>query len=229
MLNERQNKILERLGKNERVRVRELAKELYVSEMTVRRDLEAMERENLLKRCHGGAVKIGNYQEYPIKVRMSINSKEKKDLAEQSKKYLKDGQVIFFNSSSTCAYIIPYLKDYKNIKVITNSVHLLVLLGNHHIPCALTGGDYFEAERCLVGRSAESFLREINADIAFVSGEGVSDDGYVTDGNPDLAEISKIAIKRAKIKILLMDKSKIGNKYAYNICHIDDADEIITV
>ena len=80
-----------------------------------------------------------------------------------------------------------------------------------------------------MGRSAESFLREINADIAFVSGEGVSDDGYVTDGNPDLAEISKIAIKRAKIKILLMDKSKIGNKYAYNICHIDDADEIITV
>jgi len=229
MLNERQNKILERLGENERVRVRVLAKELYVSEMTVRRDLEAMEKGNLLKRCHGGAVRIGNYMEYPIKVRMSINSKEKKDLAEQSKKYLADGQVIFFNSSSTCAYIIPYLKNYKNIKVITNSVHLLVLLGKYHIPCALTGGDYFEAERCLVGRNAENYMRDINVDVAFVSGEGLSDDGYITDGNADLAEISKIALRNAKVSILLMDSSKLKNKYTYNICNINDANDLIIV
>lgn len=226
-LNNRQKKILERINKDGGVRVSTLAKELYFSEMTIRRDLKMMEREGLLKRIHGGAVEnMSNYQ-YPVSYRMEINKDEKQRLASQAAKYIKDNLVIFFNSSSTLTYILPHLLKHKNLQVITNSVHLLNYISGMHIPCYLTGGKYNEIERCLSGRQSEEFLREVNPDIAFLSCEALSDDGYVTDSDRELAEIAKIAVKNSKVSVLLMDRSKIGTVCTYNICHTDNLDDVI--
>lgn len=226
-LNERQKHILQTVNTEGKISVSKMAEKLYFSEMTIRRDLKMMEKEGLLRRVHGGAVEnISDYQ-YPINYRMQINKEQKQYLASQAIKYLKDNQLIFFNSSSTLTYILPYLIKYKNIKVITNSVHLLHYLASMHIPCFLTGGKYDEIERCLSGRQSENFLKEFNPDIAFLSCEALSHDGYVTDSDSNLAEIAKIAVKNSKVSILLMDRSKIGTVCTYNICHTDLFSEII--
>ena len=81
-------------------------------------------------------------------------------------------------------------------------MHLLFRISKMHIPCFLTGGRYNEIEGSLSGRQAEAFLRSINPDIAFLSCEGLSADGTVTDGNADIAEIDKIAVERAKTAVL---------------------------
>ena len=226
-LNGRQKEILQRINRDGKISVSTIAKELYFSEMTIRRDLKSMEQDGLLKRIHGGAVEnVSDYQ-YPVDYRMEINKNQKQYLASQASKYLKDNQVIFFNSSSTLTYIVPHLLKYKNLQVITNSVHLLHHVAAIHIPCHLTGGRYNAVERCLCGRKAEDFLSEVNPDIAFLSCESLSDDGYVSDCDPDLAEIDKIAIKKSKISILLMDSSKVGTVSTYNVCHTDKFDDVI--
>ena len=226
-LNSRQKKIFQKLSRDGKIRVSEIAKELYFSEMTIRRDLKAMEKAGLLKRTHGGAIEnVSDYQ-YPVDYRMEINKSQKQYLASQASKYLMDNQVIFFNSSSTLTYILPHLLKYKNIRVITNSVHLLHYLAGMHIPCSLTGGKYNEIERCLSGRQSEEFLKDINPDIAFLSCEALSDDGYVTDSDQELAEIAKIAVNNSKTSLLLMDRSKVGTVCTYNVCHTDRFDEVI--
>ena len=226
-LNARQKKILQRINREGRIKASALAKELFFSEMTIRRDLKIMEKEGLLKRIHGGAVENISLYNYPVDYRMEINKEQKQHLASQASKYLKDNQVIFLNSSSTLTYIIPHLLKYKNLQVITNSVHLLHYIASMHIPCYLTGGKYNEIERCLSGRQTEEFLNGINPDIAFLSCEALSDDGFVTDSDPELAEIDKIAVKKSKTTVLLMDRSKIGSVCTYDVCHTDRLDGVI--
>ena len=219
--------IMEKLNRHKQIKVTSLAKELYVSEMTIRRDLAMMEAEGFLTHFHGGAVQIGNALQYPTKVRMSVQGPEKKLLALQAKKHLQDGQVIFFNSSSTCAYMIPYPKKHKDITVVTNSTYLLSLLAAQRIPCLITGGSYRLIEDCLVGRYAEDFLRNINTDVVFLSCEGLSDEGMLTESDPELAAISKIALQNTKKRGVLMDKSKLGKIHTHNVCHKDQLHELI--
>ena len=226
-LNARQKKILQTVNSTGAVKVAELSKTLYFSEMTIRRDLQLMEEEGLLKRVHGGAVMNESEFQYPIWYRMEINKEQKKELALRAAKYLHDGQVIFFNTSSTLSYLLPYLQQYKNLQVITNSVHLLFQISKMHIPCFLTGGKYNEIEGSLSGRQAEAFLQSIHPDIAFLSCEGLSADGFVTDSDADLAEIDKIAVERAKTAVLLMDRSKLDTLHTYTVCHTSQLTEVI--
>ena len=226
-LNSRQKKILEIVNSTGQVKVSVLSKTLFFSEMTIRRDLQIMEKEGLLKRVHGGAVENATEFQYPIGYRMEINKEQKKKLASLAAKYLHDGQVIFLNSSSTLAFLLPHLQKYKDIRVITNSIHLLLCLGQMHIPCFITGGIYNEIEQSVSGRQAEEFLKWINPDIAFLSCEALSEDGYVTDSDPDLAEIGKIAVQRAGKAILLMDRSKVGVICPYTICHTGQLTDVL--
>lgn len=226
-LNERQELILQKIRYTGQIKVSELSKELHFSEMTIRRDLKMLGKEGLLKRIHGGAIENISTLQYPVNYRFNLNKEQKEYLAEQALKYLKNDQVIFFNSSSTLAYIAPYLSNFKNVQIITNSVYLLSIFDQMHIPCYLTGGKYDEKEKCLSGRPAEDFLKNVNPDIAFLSCEAISHDGFVTDSDPSLAEIAKIAIKKSKISVLLMDQSKVGTVCTYDICSSDEIDEVI--
>ncbi|MBO4594774.1 MAG: DeoR/GlpR transcriptional regulator [Clostridia bacterium] len=226
-LNKRQEMIMERLNESGQVRVSKLSEELYFSEMTIRRDLKYMEKEGLLKRVHGGAIENVFISQYPVNYRSNFNKEQKKIMAEQALKYVKNDQIIFFNSSSTLAFIIPYLSNYRNIKIITNSVYLVPLIEQLHIPCYLTGGKYDEIEKCLSGKQTEDFLRSVNPDLALLSCEALSDDGNVTDSDQNLAEIAKIVIKKSKFSVLLMDRSKIGTVCTYDICNKEELNDVI--
>ena len=220
-LNDRQQMILNLLKQNGQVRVSLLAKDLFASEMSIRRDLEYLENEGLLSRCHGGAIPIGNQLHYPIKYRTRIHAKEKKELALRARPYLRDNMVLFFNSSSTSAHLVPYLKEYKNISVITNSMFLVSQLEPYHIPCTVTGGTYHEIEGCLTGGMTERYLSNVHPDLAILSCEGFTEDGIVTDSVESMASIARIACENAKKALFLMDGSKKGALYTYTVCKTD--------
>ena len=219
-LNDRQKAILKELDANRQVRVAGLAKSLFASEMTIRRDLEYLENEGFLTRCHGGAIPLGNHLQDPIKYRMWIHAKEKKELAAAAQKYLRDGQVVFFNSSSTCAYMLPYLNDYQNLHIVTNSIYLAAQLGAVPHRCTLTGGDYRRGEQCLCGGAAEAFLAEIHPDLAILSCEGVTEEGEITESLEEMARIARLAVRKSAQSVFLMDPSKHGNRYTYTVCRL---------
>lgn len=224
-LNERQNQILEILQKKERASTSYLASRLYVSEMTIRRDLQEMEQNKLIARYHGGAMILENL--YPIHLRKFVEAEEKREIAQKAKKYLRDNLVIYLDESSTCLYLIPHLKDYKNIKIITNSIHTMLELSQFHIPCTCTGGDYLPAEMCFIGSRTEEFLRTINPDLAFFSTLGISSEGLITDIAEHQLATRKIVLQNSRQSVFLYDSSKLNKIYPYTLCTRDEVTEVI--
>jgi len=226
-LNKRQTDILNLVNQKQRVTVGFLAKALFFSEMTIRRDLTKMEHEGYLKRYHGGAVSMLQTGQYPIEQRMCINEKEKRNMAKCAEKYLCDNQTIFLPGCSTCAYLIPFLKNYKDLHIITNSVEFLTILSEMRIRCTICGGEYYATDKILVGREAENFLHSINYDIAFLSCDGIDADGTVSVEREDSAALVSISFENAKKRIIIADHSKLSTRYKYNVCNTADADDII--
>lgn len=227
-MNERQKEILAILYKKSKVSVAELSKTLFVTEMTVRRDLAEMEKGGFLRRYRGGAVLKINVGEMPISERLLLDSREKEALAAQCTAYLRDGITVFIDSSSTCQYILPYLSQYKNITVVSNSISALLTLAKLHIPCILVGGEYYEQDMCTVGSLAENYVRDLNVDVAFFTTAAISHDGVISDFDLKQTMIRKHVMKNATENVFLFEKEKFGKKLLYTLCTTQDATAILT-
>ena len=196
--------------------------------MTVRRDLSEMEKGGFLRRYRGGAVLKINMGEMPIGERLLLDRQEKEELAKKCTDFLRDSITVFIDSSSTCQHIVPYLSQYKSITVVTNSVSALLALEKLHIFCILIGGEYYEQDMCTVGSLAESYVKELNVDVAFFSTAAISDDGVISDFDLKQTMIRKYVMKNAAKSIFLFEKGKIGKKHLYTLCSAEDATAIIT-
>ena len=227
-MNERQKQILEILYQKGRASVTELSQTLFVSEMTVRRDLMEMEKGGALRRYRGGAILKINVGEMPIGERMLLDRTEKVALARKCTDYLSDGATVFIDSSSTCQYILPYLSQYQNVTVVTNSITALLTLGKLHIPCILVGGEYYEQDMCTVGSLAEHYVNGLNVEVAFFTTAAISADGIISDFDLKQTMIRKYVMKNAKKNVFLFEKEKFGKKQLYTLCTVEEATAIIT-
>lgn len=223
---DRKKDILDILYANGRVSVLELAKTLFVSEMTIRRDLSEMEKDGVLKRYRGGAVLTAFSSEMPISQRFFVDESEKIYLSKKAINFLSDDLTIFIDSSSTCHYIIPYINRFKNISIVTNSVNALLIASKSQIPCILLGGKYYCRDMCFVGSIAEQYANGVNVDVAFFSSLGLSEDGIISDMDIEQTMIRKIIMSHSKKNIFLFEKNKLNKTYVYTLCHKTDVDEL---
>ncbi len=226
-LDSRKKEILDLLYKKGKVAVGELARTLYVSEMTIRRDLAEMEKGGYVRRYRGGAVLKASTREMPLTERLLMDETEKKLLCQKCIPYLADNLTVYLDSSSTCLYLIPYLNQYKGILIVTNSVQAVLNASALHIPCVLVGGEYYEQDRCLVGPIAERYARELNVDVGFFTTAAYSEDGVISDFDVKQTMIRKILLENAKKSIFLFESSKIGQKMTYTLCRKEDVTEVI--
>ncbi|MDO5478783.1 MAG: DeoR/GlpR family DNA-binding transcription regulator [Clostridia bacterium] len=226
-LSERQKEIFNLICENKKMSVKELSSALYVSGMTVRRDLAELSKNGYVKRYRGGAMCLPENKSFPVSSRMHIEEDEKRALAKKAAEFLEDGLNIFIDSSSTSQFIIPHIKKFENIKIITNSVNALISASEFHIPCFIIGGDYLESDMCLVGTSAEKQAENLNVDMAFITTQGITEDGAITDSSPEITGVKEQIMKNAKHSVFLFEKSKIGIKGLYTICR--KTDENVTV
>ena len=227
---ERKQQILDILKIKKAVSVEELCKTLYTSGATIRRDLQTLEQDKLIKRTHGGAVLLeGNSTETPLVLRESENSKQKQIISELAVQHITDGMTIFMDSSSTVSYIIRQLTPFKGLKVITNGIKTAsVLLDYKDIKTYCTGGVIRENSRSLVGHNAEQFISQFHADVCFMSCRGMSIEMGATDPSDEEAFVKKEYIKHSKKRILLCDTTKINVNYFCKVAPLSEFDQIIT-
>lgn len=222
----RKDQIFEILKQKGKVTVAELASTLYVSEMTIRRDLTDMEKYGFLKRYRGGAVLP--VDQLPISHRMFLEEDEKRRLAQQTEAYLHNYMTVYIDSSSTCNYIIPHLKKYNGIHIFTNSIKALQTASDFHIPCTLLGGEYMEKDMCLVGPIANMQAQNINVDIAFFTSQGLSDDGVISDTDLEQTTVRYFIMQNAKQNVFLFEKTKLHQKYLHTLAKKENVTAIIT-
>lgn len=228
-MNSRQGEILEYLKKNGRASVKHLAAQLYVSEMTIRRDLAVMEKDGYLRRYNGGAVYLSEDSILPFEARHLLHEKNKETLFKIARQYLRDELTVYLDSSSTCAFLLPFFTEYSDLLLVTNSVYCAQYAGRRHIRCILAGGDYFERDMCTVGSITEAFLRNINPDLAFFSTQGISEDGIISDGDEAQTAVRKIVLQNSRKKVFLFDREKQNKKFRYTLCSVSEADDIILI
>jgi murein DD-endopeptidase MepM/ murein hydrolase activator NlpD len=150
-INERQKEIIGLLHQKGSVSVSELSKTLFVTEMTIRRDLSELEKGGFLRRYRGGAVLKINLGEMPISERMLLDKDEKEALALMCLEYLRDDMTVFIDSSSTCQYLLPHLSQLKKLnpeltEIIKPGQKILISEAKSFLRVQTTKTEYKEVE-----------------------------------------------------------------------------------
>ena len=227
--NDREEKILEILRERYSIRSSELAKLLYVSVSTLRRDLQKLEEKNLIIKEHGRCKLSSRLKEEKISynLRQQQRGIAKNKMAKEAVKFVKDGDNIMLDGSSSAYSIIHFLDEFRDLLVISNSAKVSFALSETNIYNISTGGKMVKGTVSFVGQEAINAIKNYNADIMFFSCRGLTDNGYLTDEDKEENDVRKEMMKYADKKVALIDSSKVGKKYLYNLCHVSEVDEII--
>ncbi|MHB8581031.1 MAG: DeoR/GlpR family DNA-binding transcription regulator [Ignavibacteriaceae bacterium] len=226
---ERMRGIMKILGKENRVLIADLCKTFNTTSVTIRKDLDLLENEGLLKRTHGGAILYKPlFQGLALNEKEKLNSEEKERIAKEAVKMISERDVIILDSGSTTTQLARNMKNLKGITVITNAVNIALELANSEIEIILTGGALQKNSSTLIGPLADDSLRKISADKLFHGVDGVDYEIGLTTPDVVEANTSRVMMERAGQNILLVDSSKFGRRSLGVICQIKEIDKIIT-
>lgn len=225
---ERQKKILEYLEGQQSATISELAKALFTSEASVRRDITTLEAQGFVNKIYGGVL-LSKYQNsvVPVKLRDGDHSTVKEELAKRAAQMIRNGDTVIMDASSTVRRIIKYMGHLHNVNVITNNLNIFSECESKGIRLYCTGGTYSPHNHALVGPSAENYLRNISADILFFSSQGITEDGIISDVSEEESSLRKVMIEHSERKYFLCDSSKIGIRKTFTLCHKDDLTGVI--
>jgi DeoR/GlpR family transcriptional regulator of sugar metabolism len=223
--------ILDQLHRQGAVVINHLAESLHVSAMTIRRDLDEMSKQGLLRRTHGGAVSLAERrtQDPPFGQRRQFAIAEKQAIARQAAAYIGDGDRIILDSGSTVAALASFLGTHKRTTVITYSLPVLhELSGQLGNRLVCTGGACDTEIHALVGPLAEQMLNTVRVDKAFLGATSVSvEDGFSNSHLTNLA-LQRIVLAVAREVYLLVDSSKFQQSPFWLVAPVDTLTAIIT-
>lgn len=227
---ERRNAILEKLALTGKVIVADLSREFNVTEETIRRDLEKLDREGLAQKTYGGA--IANHSlnmDLPYKVRQRTNADAKQAIALKVADMIHDGDYIMMDASSTTLYITKCIRSKHNITLITNSIEILMEVADQddwHVIC--TGGVLKTGALALVDANAEKTIRNFRVDTAICSCKGLDINFGISDSNDSNAQIKQAMFAAARNRILVADHSKFDQTSFVKIGDLTDVDTVVT-
>lgn len=217
-MTERQQEILARLESRGALSIHELAKALFVSEASIRRDVALLEKAGALRRVHGGVLPASGESVVPLLVRDAEHSAQKERIACRAAEMVPDGATILLDASSTVRRMLKYLARKRGLTIITNNDRVFDELGASDAEVYCTGGRFNRENHAFVGPAAEAFVRGISADILFFSSQGASLEGEISDHSEAETALRRCMLERAKRRVFLMDASKLGVQCTFRLC-----------
>ena len=209
--------------------VKELSEALFISEPTVRRDINELISKELVTRKNGVVSIKTNSPDtrVPMFIRNLENKDAKDTIAKKAALLIKEGDTVMLDASTTAYCLVQHLSKFKNKYVITSGAKTALALATLGIRTICTGGEMALGSFSYIGHDAERTLSNYNADIAFMSCRGISEDGAVTDSSIAENSMRKLMMQKSVRTYLLCDKSKIGKVYLNTLCEKDEFDGII--
>lgn len=225
----RRKKITELLAEKKSVTVSELSVLFDVTEETIRRDLNTLQKEGALTRTYGGAfIQEGTLNEIDYTIRESDHVESKRMIAKKCERYIQNGDSVYLDASTTAAFIADAISNMR-ITVLTDSLKIVNKLSSkENIHLISTGGELSSRSASFIGPGALQSLDQYYVDIAFISCRSVSIEHHITDSNDNLALIRQKVLERSNKTFLVADYSKFGKTSFYNICSFDKIHSIIT-
>ena len=225
----RQRRILELLHAAGSLRTTETAADLGVTDETVRKDFETLEKRGELIRIHGGASRPErNREELPFTERQAVRREEKQAIARIAAGRIQANETIFLDASSTVLTLTEFLPDLP-LTILTNALNVFTALSDRpNLDLICTGGLYDPKSRSFIGLTAEKSLQRYNIHRMFFSGNGLHLERGVSESNSRQAAFKERVIESAQDVVFLGDHSKLGQKAAFFFAQAADLSCLIT-
>jgi len=227
-LEERQKRIEQYLQAVEFASLEELAKQVNASVSTVRRDLTKLEQTGEFKRTHGGArVVHPKTDEFAFYARDTLQLPEKETIGEVCARLIQPGQSVIVDAGTTAYHAAKHLENL-TLQIITNSLPVANLFAAaQQIEVVVSGGVIYPRLGVFVGPLAVDGFSRLHADVAIMSGGGVTLEG-VTNSHALLIDIQRAMIHAASKVIFCLDSTKFGRRSVAQLCELSDIDAIVT-
>lgn len=238
ILKARRSRILDALAVDGAASVRELAEQLAVSESTIRRDLQRLDKDGELVRTYGGALvqpratttTPGDPErvERPWSIDNERETALKEAMGREAAGLVRDEQVVLLDIGTTTPFVARALRG-RPVTVITSNVAVLdELRDDDAVRLVMLGGVLRRNYQSLVGSLTQSALEQISADIVFLSCTGVRDNGTVVDNMAVEAPIKQKMIETTQTTVLLASERKFPGTGSLRLCSLADIDVLIT-
>ncbi|MFD9737321.1 DeoR/GlpR family DNA-binding transcription regulator [Umezawaea sp. NPDC059074] len=222
---ERRRSIADTVAARGRVRLADLVEAYGVTEPTIRKDLDELQRRRLLRRTHGGAIAVEPRHEVPFHDRGGHHLEAKRLIARACRDEITRGASVFLDSGTTVQAIAEDLSD---VTVLTNALGVASLVADRPgVRHTLIGGQVRPLGGSLIGPVALDNLARFTVDIAFVGASGLTEDG-LTVADVSEAQVKQAVIDRARRVVVPLDSSKFGVSDFVSVCSLDRVDVVVT-
>ncbi|MDO3412517.1 DeoR/GlpR family DNA-binding transcription regulator [Saccharibacillus sp. CPCC 101409] len=217
--------------------LKELSLRFGVSEMTIRRDLNMLQRENVIRRSHGGAVYQGEQTQIERK-EPAIPDKEASNRAIKgrlaayaARHFVRSGDTVALENGTTVSRMAEHLDHVEELTLLTNGMDTFNLFrpyANARRTLISSGGILREKSGTLVGPEAENFFARYHADTLFLSALGFTPEAGFTDPNLLDTQVKKMMIRSARKVVMLLDSSKFGQRFLSPVASLQDINMLVT-
>ena len=228
----RRRQILEVLQASGGVRLTELSEALSVSEMTIRRDLDSLQKDGLIERVHGGAVLSQVGAEEPgFEKKVLREQREKAAIAERAAELVKPGSAVALSAGTTTWALASRLSNCEGLTVVTNSMNVwneFQRAGGKGTTVILTGGEFRTPSDALVGPTADASIRSLYFDVLFLGVHGLDPVAGLTTPNISEAETNRTFISRCRRLVVVADHTKWRTTSLCTMANLSDVDTLVT-
>lgn len=235
-LNPRHERIIKILSKDRIVEVARLSDALGVSAVTIRSDLDALERQMLLRRIRGGAISVQTARfERLLELPSQSFALEKERIGGFAARMVRNGETVIFDAGTTTLSMAAALpSDLRDVVVITSSLDIAIALENHDgVTVMVTGGTVKKTGRNMRSRSLISpfvglLLGQVNADCAFLCCAGIDDQRGFTNAQFEEVEVKRAMLSASRRAVMLGDHGKIGHVAGARIAGVEEVSLLVT-
>jgi DeoR/GlpR family transcriptional regulator of sugar metabolism len=208
---DRRHRSLDRVAEEQTIHIRELAGELGVSEMTIRRDITRLERDGFLRRTYGGATAhVTRSLELAFNARALQSASAKRLIGMTAAPLVAGASTLFIGTGTTAEQLALFLPARDDVTIITNSLPVASLLGTRPGRVVILGGGVRRDELCCVGPVACATVRRYHADVAVLSGAALSPRTGLTELDDETAEVHRLMTEHSDALVTVADGSKLG-------------------
>ena len=226
--NERHEEILLILKDKHFASVGYLGDTVHASQPTIRRDLDFLEKQGLVRRSHGGVMLADGKINAPVPFRKGTRIKEKNNICRLAAKLIKPNQSIFTDASTTAFCLSGFIDKDDGLTVITNGLSMCRALSENSIRTFSTGGRLVRESEAFVGRIAEDSVKKFYADIMFFSSSSFDDEGVISDYSEEETSLRKTMKEHSQKTVFLCDSGKFHTRSAFLAFSAHEIDYIVS-
>ena len=238
LIAQRQTRLRELLAQRRILPLDSLARELGVSQSTIRRDVDELQRQGLVQPTHGGVIWIGDQnlplapspgqaRLYAFNQRMSVQLEAKRRIARAAAKLVPSQQTILLDGGTTTFYLAEQLRG-RSLQIVTNSLPIANLfMDDNNVELIITGGLMYGRYGVLLGPTAENFISTVHASKMFFSSAGILG-GTLYNQNLLLVAAEKRMMEQSQQVVLLADSEKFGQQALAELCNLSEIDVVVT-